>query len=234
MTLDTNAMKEALDVYRNLKDRIDTYTLLECVVSTYEYHLWKPCSQLSEDGRTYILYGKWKPFDILSGGEDCLTLASYTSFSSNSSEGKDWYSDFTKIKDFNVDFTHGRPLPLNPQSLDLLREPSFHWKKSLPKIYNSAREAPTPDSWATDPRTKLVYSCVYTLLEQLEIQDQWTSLNLLDLLTYGESKTTVYASNFFNRRSREDLVKSINRAVLWSIIGVVAVVVITLLRRYLE
>lgn len=77
--------------------------------------IWRPIDTAPKDGTKILLAGKWKPFDILPGGENYIGLAAWSSLMSDGTSGYQWYLDFlTPIDNVNVDFTHWMPLPEPP------------------------------------------------------------------------------------------------------------------------
>lgn len=60
-----------------------------------------------EDGTQILVYGKWKPYDILPGGEDCFILASFASLSAAPAVSGEWLisSSMLPLNNYNVDFS---------------------------------------------------------------------------------------------------------------------------------
>ena len=66
------------------------------------------------DGRQVLLFGRWKSFDMLPGGEPCIVVACYSTFSSSANAVKYWITGLDPTQVYNVEFTHWMPLPEPP------------------------------------------------------------------------------------------------------------------------
>lgn len=76
---------------------------------------WELIETAPKDGSQILFYGKWKPFDILPGGEDCIIIASWSTVMSDGT-GYQWLAGLTPVSNYNVEFTHWTPLPAPPAS----------------------------------------------------------------------------------------------------------------------
>jgi hypothetical protein len=76
---------------------------------------WETIETAPRDGTSVLLGGRWRPFDILPGGEWCCVVAIWGSPSSRFDEECAWYVGVERIETWNVDFTHWMPLPSPPK-----------------------------------------------------------------------------------------------------------------------
>jgi len=74
---------------------------------------WRPIETAPKDGTQVLFYGKWRPYDILPGGGDCIIIASWSTFMSDNT-GYHWITGFGAVESINVCFTHWQPLPEPP------------------------------------------------------------------------------------------------------------------------
>jgi hypothetical protein len=91
---------------------------------------WQPIETAPKDGSKIMLFGRWKAYDILPGGEPCYLLVWWCSAMSDGS-GHCWITDglsslgetlFPNLSSpatadhWNVGWTHWRPLPEPPRA----------------------------------------------------------------------------------------------------------------------
>lgn len=79
---------------------------------------WRPIEGAPRDGKPYLWFGRWKPYDILAGGGPCQMIFRWSSLdSSGNPKSEKWYADSTlgaTPETWNVEWTHWRPLPAPP------------------------------------------------------------------------------------------------------------------------
>lgn len=74
---------------------------------------WKKFPDTAPKDREILVFGRWKPYDILPGGNPCFVIAQWSTLMSNGT-GHDWYTGLCKLGDYNVNFTYWRDLPEGP------------------------------------------------------------------------------------------------------------------------
>ena len=77
---------------------------------------WQPISSAPKDGTQVLMFGRWRPHDILPGGEPCMLVASWSTIMSNGT-GYAWLTacGTQRLDNINVELTMWRPLPAPPQ-----------------------------------------------------------------------------------------------------------------------
>lgn len=76
---------------------------------------WLPIEEAPKNGKRLLFGGRWKPFDILQGGEWFEEIFAWTTIMSDGT-GYDWLNScFFTPGHFYVDWTHFMPLPDPPQ-----------------------------------------------------------------------------------------------------------------------
>lgn len=79
---------------------------------------WRPIETAPKDGTAVLLGGRWKPFDILKGGEWHQQIFRWGSYSSANDAESEWWSDAhigVRSDHWNVEWTHWMPLPEPPE-----------------------------------------------------------------------------------------------------------------------
>lgn len=75
---------------------------------------WQDIATAPRDGTTVLLGGRYRPFDILPGGEWCSIIAAWSTFSSVPGAQRKWIANLSELEHWNVDFTHWAPIPSPP------------------------------------------------------------------------------------------------------------------------
>jgi hypothetical protein len=71
---------------------------------------WHPFPATAPKDRPILVRGRWRPFDILPGGETCIEIASWSTIMSDGS-GWQWMVGLSDMDRWNVDFDEWTDLP---------------------------------------------------------------------------------------------------------------------------
>lgn len=84
--------------------------------------MWHQDINTAPKDRDIIFFGRWKPYDILDGGEKCMVIARWSTLRADGT-GQHWMTGLGPVESWNVNWTHWCELPDVPDGVEEPKKP---------------------------------------------------------------------------------------------------------------